>query len=228
MDFVRAVRSPSGAQLGALRAAVFVACLVPLALLLEGGWANTLGANPIEKVTRATGDWTLRLLLVTLAVTPARRLLGLHWLLRLRRMLGLFAFFYGSLHFASYLWLDQYFDWPAIAEDILERPYLTVGFSALLLMTPLALTSNGWMIRRLGGRRWQRLHRSVYAIAVLGVVHYWWGVKADILAPLVHAAILAVLLGLRAWWRERERQGQLRNASLPGRAARRVIPIARS
>ncbi len=224
MPAARIQWTPSPAQLAALKAALFVAALIPLALLVAGGIEDSLGANPIEAVTHATGDWTLRFLLITLAVTPLRRLTGMHWLLRLRRMLGLYAYFYGCLHFATYVVLDQFFYWPGIAEDILKRPYITIGFSALLLMTPLALTSNGYMIRRLGGRRWQSLHRSVYGIAILGVVHFWWLVKADLSQPLLYALVLGVLLGLRAHWRNQERQRQL-SAPPIGPGGRRVIRV---
>ena len=216
---------PSRGQLQALKAALFAVCLVPLGMLLLDAFDDALGANPIEEITHRTGDWTLRFLLITLAVTPLRRVTGLHWLLRLRRMLGLFAFFYACLHFTTYVWLDQFFHWPSIVADVLKRPYITVGFSALLLMTPLALTSNALMIRRLGGRRWQALHRSVYAIAILGVVHFWWLVKADIAEPLLYAVILSVLLGARAWWREQERRRQLAAppAATLGRKVIRVV-----
>jgi sulfoxide reductase heme-binding subunit YedZ len=149
----------------------------------SAGRPNALGANPIETITRASGEWALRFLLITLAVTPLRRLTGLHWLLRLRRMLGLYAFAYAAAHFTIYLWLDQFFDWGAIARDILERPFITVGFAAFVLLIPLAATSNSFAIRRLGGRQWQALHRSVYAIAIFAVLHFWWLVKADIGRP---------------------------------------------
>ncbi len=148
----------------------------------------------------------------------------MHWLLRLRRMLGLFAFVYGAAHLTTYLWLDQFFDWQAIANDILERPFITVGFAAFVLLIPLAATSNSFSIRKLGGRRWQSLHRSSYAIAILGVVHFWWLVKADLFEPLVYALILAVLLGLRAWWRELERRRQL---SVPPPAKHLERPVIR-
>ena len=200
---------PSPTQLSAIKLVVFLLCLVPAAQLAHGWQMEALGANPIETITRASGEWTLRFLLITLCVTPLRRLSGLHWLLRLRRMLGLFAFAYGAAHFMTYLWLDQFFDWPAIAADIVKRPFITVGFSAFVLLVPLAATSNAFAIRRLGGRRWQALHRSVYAIAILGVLHFWWLVKADVLEPLVYALILSALLGVRAWWREQERRRQL-------------------
>ena len=164
------------------------------------------------------------MLLITLAVTPLRRVTGLHWLLRLRRMLGLYAFAYAAAHFAIYLWLDQFFDWGAIARDILERPFITVGFVAFVLMIPLAASSDSFAIRRLGGRQWQSLHRSSYAIAILAVVHFWWLVKADLLEPTIYALILAALLGARAWWRELERRRQL---SMPPPARHLERPVIR-
>lgn len=191
---------PRPRTLLAIRVGVFILCLLPLVALLTGLWTDNLGANPIEAVIRRLGDWALRLLLVTLAVTPLRRLFGLHWLLRLRRQLGLFAFFYAFLHLIAYLWLDQFFDWSAIWADILKRPFITVGFVAFVLLVPLALTSTNAMIRRLGGRRWQALHRAVYVIAVAGVVHFWWMVKIDLTQPTIYAAVLTGLLGLRLYW----------------------------
>ncbi|AUH49485.1 sulfoxide reductase heme-binding subunit YedZ [Chromobacterium sp. ATCC 53434] len=182
---------------------LFVACLLPLA---RAAWIVLSGAavNPVEFITHSTGTWALVWLLATLAMTPLRRLSGWAWPLRCRRMLGLFAFFYASLHFTTYVWLDQFFDWPHIVKDITKRPFVTVGFAAVALMTPLALTSTrGWM-RRLG-RNWGRLHRLVYPVAVLAVVHYWWLVKKDISQPLIYAAVLAALLGLRVWWSWRRR-----------------------
>lgn len=176
---------------------LFTACLLPFLWLLWLGVAGDLGANPIETITRFTGRWTLRLLLITLAVTPLRGLTGWGWLLRFRRMLGLFAFFYAVLHFATYLVLDQFFHWPSIVEDIAERPYITVGFTSLLLLVPLAVTSTNRMMRRLGGRRWQALHRLVYVIAVGGILHFTWLIKADYARPLVYGAVLALLLGYR-------------------------------
>ena len=218
------LKVPSAGAIVAVKAVVFVLCLLP-ALELALGWrANTLGANPIETITRASGEWALRLLLITLAVTPLRRFTGLHWLLRLRRMLGLFAFAYAFGHFTIYLWLDQFFDWNAIALDILDRPFITVGFAAFVLLIPLAATSNSFAIRRLGGRQWQSLHRSVYAIAIIAVVHFWWLVKADVLEPAIYALILAALLGVRAWWRELERRRQL---SVPPPAKHLQRPVIR-
>jgi sulfoxide reductase heme-binding subunit YedZ len=180
-----------------VKPALFVLALVPLATLVWDGFAGALGANPIETITHRTGDWTLRLLLITLAVTPLRRLSGWHELVRLRRMLGLYAFFYALLHFATYVWLDQGLNLRDILEDISKRPYVTLGFTAFLSMVPLALTSTHAMIRRLGGARWRKLHQLVYLAAVAGATHYLWLVKADTREPLIYLAILATLLGLR-------------------------------
>ena len=181
--------------------AVFVLCLIPFVWLLYRAFSNDLGANPIETLTRASGDWTLRFLLVTLAITPLRRLLNWPALLRLRRMLGLYAFFYVLLHFSIYI-LDWVNNVDSLLADIIKRPYITVGFTAFLMLWPLALTSTRAAQRRLG-RRWQQLHRLAYAIPVLGVLHYWWLVKSDIREPLLYAVILAALLGLRLLWRRR-------------------------
>jgi sulfoxide reductase heme-binding subunit YedZ len=204
-----AVFNPTPRQLSALKTALFIACLIPLARLGWGLWNEQLGANPIEFITRSLGNWTLKFLLITLTVSPLRKLTGWHWLLRLRRMLGLFAFFYVVLHLSTYVWLDQFFDWQAILKDILKRPFITIGMSAFVLLLPLAATSNQAMIRRLGGKRWQQLHRSIYVIAIFGVVHYWWLVKKDVSLPALYAVLLAVLLGVRALWREQERRRQL-------------------
>lgn len=174
-------------------------CLLPLVLLFAraSGVFGGLGANPIEFVMRDTGSWTLRLLLVTLAVSPARSLTGWRALIRLRRMLGLFTFFYACLHLGVWIGMDLRFDWTLIGEDILKRPYVTAGFTAWLLLIPLALTSTDAMMRRLG-RRWTQLHRLVYVVAILGVLHFWWLTRADYREPLVYAAILVALLGWRA------------------------------
>lgn len=181
------------------KAVLFLVCLLPLARLVGLGLTGGLGANPIEFVTRSLGTWTLTLLLVTLAITPLRRLSGQgHWL-RYRRMLGLFAFFYGVLHLASYLWLDQFFAWADILKDIYKRPFITAGMTAFLLLLPLAATSNDRSVRALK-RNWSRLHRLVYPAAVLAVLHYWWLVKLDITQPAIYAAVLALLLGMRVWW----------------------------
>ena len=178
---------------------VFCVSLLPLVWLCWLAWQDQLGTNPVETLSHRTGDWSLRFLLLTLAVTPLRRLSGWNWLLKFRRMLGLFAFFYVCLHLGVYLIFDQFFDPSAILEDIAKRPYITVGFAGFLLLIPLAATSTNGMIKRLG-RNWQRLHRLVYLIGMLGVVHYWWLVKADISEPLLYAGLLTMLLGYRAWW----------------------------
>jgi methionine sulfoxide reductase heme-binding subunit len=177
---------------------VFAACLLPAASLAWRAATGELGANPISEITHRTGDWTLRFVLITLAVTPLRRLSGRASLATLRRMVGLFAFFYASLHFLTYVVLDQFFDLPGIVRDIVRRPYITAGLIGLLSMIPLALTSTAASMRRLGERTWQRLHRLVYLTAVAGVVHYWWSVKADTRLPAIYAGITAVLLGIRA------------------------------
>ena len=179
---------------------VFVACLVPLVWLVWRGLTGALTANPIEDITHRTGDWALRLLLVTLAITPLRRMLGWSSLASYRRMIGLFAFFYAALHLSTYLVLDFFFAFDLILDDVIERRYVTAGLTAFMLLLPLALTSTTGMIRRLGGGRWRQLHRLVYLAAVAAVVHYLWLVKIDIGPPLVYAAVLAVLLGLRLWF----------------------------
>ena len=198
-------RQLDAARIARVRAALFVVCLMPLGLLIWRGFSGGLTANPIEFITHTTGWWALAFLLITLAVTPVRRMLDLPWLLRLRRMLGLYAFFYASLHFLTWLAVDQFFDWDAIVKDIVKRPYITIGFSAFVLLLPLAATSTNAMVRRLGVVRWQALHRAVYVIAILGVVHFWWLVKADIREPLVFALVLAVLLGARLTLARRKR-----------------------
>ncbi len=186
-----------------LKLAVFPLCLLPLALLAADAYRDALGANPIEVITHSTGTWTLVFLLLTLCITPLRRITGVNALIKLRRMLGLFAFFYACLHFVTYFWLDQFFDWPAIVKDVIKRPFITVGFTSFILLLPLAATSTQGMIRRLGGRRWQWLHRLVYVIAIGGVVHYLWLVKKDLTQPLIYAAVLGLLLGYRLFHRWR-------------------------
>ncbi|MGH9514019.1 MAG: sulfite oxidase heme-binding subunit YedZ [Terriglobales bacterium] len=164
------------------------------------GWKayqQELGANPIEVITHATGDWTLRFLLITLSVTPLRKLLGQPWLIRFRRMFGLFAFFYVCLHFLTYIWLDKFFDVHAMLADVVKRKFITVGFTGFVLLIPLALTSTAGWIRRLGGKRWQALHRLIYVSAILGVIHYIWLVKADRTKPYEYGLVLSLLLGYR-------------------------------
>ena len=185
-----------------IKVVVFLLCLIPMARLGWNAYTNNLGANPIEVITRSTGTWTLVFLLIVLSVTPLRRLTGLHWLIRFRRMLGLFAFFHVCLHFTTYIWLDQFFEFMEMVRDVIKRPFITAGFVSFLLLVPLALTSTSGMIRRLGGRRWQQLHRLVYLAAIGGVIHYIWLVKADQRDPLIYGSILSVLLGYRivvAW-----------------------------
>lgn len=184
-----------------LKPALFVASLVPLALLVHSAIADSeaLGANPIETINRYLGDWALRLLLITLAITPLRLLTGWHEFARLRRMFGLYAFFYATLHVASYTVLDQQFNWDEILKDIIKRPFITVGFVSFVLLIPLAVTSTNAMVRRLGGRRWRNLHRLVYIIGAGAVLHFFWMVKSDIREPLIYATVLALLLGYRVW-----------------------------
>ena len=184
---------------------VFVLCLVPGLILLGDTFEITgsLGANPVEEIQDRLGNWGLRFIMIALAVTPLRRLTGWNWLQRFRRMLGLFAFFYTLLHFLAWLILDQGVLWSAIVEDIIKRPFITIGFAALLILTAMAATSTNGMRRRLG-KRWQQLHYGAYIVGILGVWHYWWQVKKDIRDPLIYAVILAVLLGLRLWFRYRK------------------------
>jgi sulfoxide reductase heme-binding subunit YedZ len=172
-------------------------CLAPLGWLLFRAAHHGLGANPIEFVTHATGDWTIRFLVFTLAMTPLRRMPGLSQLVRYRRMIGLFAFFYGCLHLLTYVWFDKFFDVHEMVKDVAKRPFITAGLTAFLLMVPLAATSTTGWIRRLGGRRWQALHRLVYASAAAGVVHYTWLVKSDRRLPFFYGALVALLLGYR-------------------------------
>lgn len=181
----------------ALKAPVFLLSLGPAFVLTWKGFHDGLGANPIDVITRTTGRWTLTFLLITLSVTPVRKLSGLTWLIRFRRMLGLFAFFYGSLHLMTYVWLDKFFDVHAMLHDIAKRRFITAGMTAWFLMLPLALTSTKSWIRRMGGKRWQKLHRLIYFSAAAGVVHFIWLVKADLRRPLTYGAVLAVLLSYR-------------------------------
>ena len=188
---------------------VFLASLIPFAGLLWGffgrapfdmtTWGAGLGANPIEKITHVTGDWTLRFLLITLSITPLRKLLKLPWLIRFRRMFGLFAFFYGCLHFLTYIWLDKFFNLHEIFADVAKRKFITIGLTAFVLLIPLAVTSTAGWIRRLGGKRWQSLHRLIYVSAIAGVIHDLWLVKADIRKPLQYGIILGLLLFYRIW-----------------------------
>ncbi len=182
-----------------LKALLFIASLIPLLRLSWYGYSGQLGANPIEFITRSLGTWTLVFLLITLSITPLRKISGWSWLIKLRRMAGLYAFFYALLHFITYIWLDQFFDVAAILKDVIKRPFITIGFAAFVLLIPLAVTSNNAMIKKLGGKRWQLLHRLVYPIAIFAVIHYWWLVKKDITQPLIYAGVLSVLLVYRVY-----------------------------
>jgi methionine sulfoxide reductase heme-binding subunit len=193
--------NPTAKQVAALKAAVFVLALVPFAKLVYLVLTDAL-VEPLQYITRATGDWTLYFLCITLAVTPLRRLAKWNWLLKLRRMLGLYAFFYGVLHFTTFLWFDHFFDVAAMLKDVGKRPFILVGFVAFVLLIPLAMTSTNAMVRRLGGKNWLWLHRLVYLIVPLGVLHFWWmkAGKNDLAQPMLFAVIVTALLGLRLWW----------------------------
>ncbi len=189
---------------GILQRVIFAAALVPAAALVYGAFTDNLTANPIEYITHTTGKTALTFLIITLTVTPLRRLTGRNEIIRLRRTLGLFAFFYACLHLSTWVVLDWFFDVASMAADVLERPFITLGMTTFLLLLPLALTSTAGMIRRLG-KRWQRLHRLVYVAGITAVVHFWWVVKADFREPRLWALALSVLLGFRAWWMLRTR-----------------------
>src|ERR1043166_7237195 len=200
----------------AVKPLVFLASLGPIAWIVWAAFTGNLSANPLSDITNETGVWTLRFLCITLAITPLRRVTGWNALIRFRRMAGLFAFFYGTLHLLTYVVVDRFagLDFPdgivawttvrnlaaSVVDDIGKRPFITIGFTAWTTMVPLAVTSTAGWIRRLGGRRWNRLHRLVYATAVLGVIHYWWLVKADISRPLAYGVVVALLLGFRIYW----------------------------
>ncbi len=201
--------TPDARELNLIKAALFAICLLPCGRLLWGAYTDDFGANPVEFVQRWTGTWTFNLLLITLCITPLRAMTQLHWLLRLRRMLGLFCFTYATLHLLSFIGFDHAFSIDEIARDIFKRPFVIVGFAAFLLLIPLAATSNNWAVRKLGGRKWQELHRNIYLVSILACVHYFWLVKASaLLWPLAYAIAVAALLG----WRIRERK-------------RRAIPV---
>ena len=180
------------------KALVFGLSVIPVCWLAWRAWHDDLTANPIEYITHFTGDWTIRFLVFTLAITPLRKVLHEPDLIRFRRMIGLFAFFYGFLHFSTYFGVDKFFDWREIWGDVAKRPYITMGFTGFVLMIPLAVTSTTGWIRRLGGKRWNLLHRLAYASAIAGVIHYYWLVKSDIRQPLLYAFLVAILLGYHA------------------------------
>ena len=207
-----------------LKLFVWIACLLPLAFLIYWGASGDLTANPIDFITDTLGDWTLRILLASLALTPLRILTGAAWPIAFRRLLGLFAFFYAGLHLSVWVVLDHFFAWEVMLADILKRPYITVGMLAVAFMLPLAATSTGGMVRRLGGKIWRALHRLVYLIAALAVLHYIWLAKVGVREPYVYAAILAALLGIRLW--DAVRRRLRRGDRLPGKARDRQRPQA--
>jgi len=193
--------NPTPRQFTAIKAGLFLLALVPLGRMV---WLTLSGqlVEPLEFITRGTGDWVLYMLCITLAITPLRRLSGWNWVVKLRRMAGLYAFFYGFLHFLTFLWFDHFFDVQEMFKDVLKRPFITVGFIAFVLLIPLAVTSTNGMIRRLGGKRWQWLHRLIYVIAPLGILHFWWmkAGKNNFTQPIIFGLIVALLLGARIYW----------------------------
>jgi sulfoxide reductase heme-binding subunit YedZ len=195
--------NPTAKQFKLIKAAVFLLALLPFIRLVVFAIADKLGANPVEFITRNTGDWTLYFLCMTLAVTPLRKIVQWNWLIKLRRMLGLFTFFYVALHFTTFLWFDHFFDIDEMWKDVIKRPFITIGFVAFVLLIPLAVTSTNYMVKRLGGKRWQWLHRLVYLIAPLAIVHYWWmkAGKHDFSQPTLFGIIVATLLLMRLYWR---------------------------
>jgi sulfoxide reductase heme-binding subunit YedZ len=213
------MKTPPEKFIRTLKVVAFLSCLGPAFVLTWKGFHDGLGANPIDVITRTTGRWTLNLLLATLCVTPLRKLTGMAWLIRFRRMLGDYAFFYGCLHLMTYVWLDKFFDVHEMLHDIAKRKFITAGLTAWLLMLPLAITSTTGWIRRLGGKRWQLLHRLIYFSAAAGVIHFIWLVKADLRRPLTYGAILAVLLAYRivVWLLNRLRARRV-NTTQPVRA----------
>ena len=220
-----------------LKPAVFLAALVPFALLLQRLLTGNLGADPLAEITKETGIWTLRFLCITLAMTPLRRLTKVNRAIRFRRMLGLFAFFYGTIHLLIFIVADRLASlgfpslllWQTVRDlgasiggEIAKRPYITVGFTSWVFMLALAATSTSGMVRRMGGKRWQALHRLIYGAAMAGVLHYWWLVKADVRSPLAYAVVVSVLLGVRVWWWARKR------AAVPAAAVRGATPPVRT
>ncbi|MCC6069394.1 sulfite oxidase heme-binding subunit YedZ [Massilia sp. GCM10020059] len=193
--------NPSAKQLKGIKAAIFLLALVPLARMV---WLTATGqlVEPLEFITRGTGDWTLYFLCITLAVTPLRRLSKMNWLIKLRRMFGLYAFFYAFLHFMTFFWFDHFFDIAGMFRDVAKRPFILVGFTAFVLLIPLAVTSTNAMVKRLGGKRWLWLHRLIYLIAPLGILHFWWmrAGKSNFTEPFIFGVIVAVLLGARVYW----------------------------
>lgn len=202
-----------------VKAIAWIVALLPFLRIVFLGATDQFGANPLEFVTRSTGTWTLVLLCCTLAITPLRRITGMNWLIRLRRMLGLYTFFYCTIHFLIWLLVDRGLDPASMLKDIVKRPFITVGFAAFVLMIPLAATSTNAMVRRLGGKRWQWLHRLVYVTGGLGILHYWWhkAGKHDFAEVSIYAAVMALLLGLRVWWAWRSQRSAITGAAMPAR-----------
>jgi len=198
-------------QVGWVKALVFVLALVPFARLVWGTASGSF-SDPLAAITKGSGEWALYFLCLTLAVTPLRRLTGWNWLVKLRRMIGLFMFFYALVHFTAFLWFDHFFDVPAMLADVIKRPFILVGFIAFVLLIPLAATSTNAMIKRLGGKRWQWLHRLIYVIAPLSILHFWWMKegKNDFARPIIFGSIIALLLGLRVFWHLRRKQQSVR------------------
>ncbi len=184
-----------------LKGIVFIVCLIPAVLLFYNAFTDNLGANPVEEITLETGTWALRFLVLTLVITPLRKISGWQLLIRFRRMLGLYVFFYACLHFLTFIWFDHFFELDEMIKDVVKRPFITMGFTAFVLLIPLAVTSTNKMIKRLGGKRWQQLHRLIYIVPVFVVVHYLWKVKADIQAPVIYGVIFAILIFYRVWYR---------------------------
>ena len=195
--------TPSLTQFKIVKASLFIAALLPFVRLVLFTFTDRLGANPVEFITRNTGDWTLYFLCFTLAITPLRRFTTWNWLIKLRRLIGLVAFFYACLHFTTFLWFDHFFDVSAMFTDVIKRPFITVGFIAFVLLIPLAITSTNGMVKRLGGKRWQWLHRLVYVTSALGILHFWWmkAGKNDFTQPIIFGTIIAALLLLRVYWK---------------------------
>jgi sulfoxide reductase heme-binding subunit YedZ len=202
-------------QMRWVKGSLFVLATLPFVRLFIAAFTDQLGANPVEFITRNTGDWTLYLLCAALAVTPLRKLTGMVWLARLRRMVGLFGFFYAALHFTTFLWFDHAFDLGDMWRDVIKRPFITVGFAAFVLLIPLALTSTNAMVKRIGSQRWQWLHRLVYVILPLGVLHFWWmkAAKHNLAQPMAFAVGVAALLALRLYWKFREKTVSTRAAN---------------
>lgn len=209
--------NPSARHITAIKVAVFMLSLLPFFNLV---WlvANDRLVEPLQYITRSTGDWTLYFLCLTLAVTPLRRLSKWNWVVKLRRMLGLYAFFYALLHFTTFLWFDHFFDVQAMLKDVAKRPFITVGFIAFVLLVPLAATSTNGMVRRLGGKRWQLLHKAIYVIAPLGILHFWWmkAAKHDFSQPILFGLIVLALLGIRVVWARSKAGGRHDTARVAG------------